>query len=262
MLAFACAVMSVAAEGVQSAKAVPLDLHYYKELGMVMVTNAQAPGFYFNDNKLLFSYQEKYPNGMPASIKANYHPRKVSLAFAFENYRVLHTFMRTPDNVYFYVWDLDRDTRKKLETECGSRLEYRLIVDGVWMADPLNSQSVYKANGSQVSWVDMRMAPPLEPLSPEYGPFQGMVRTVTLRLQGNPGAEVFVGGTFNSFDPYLNMMEEKRGAPGMYETTLRLLPGQYFYYFVINGVTVLDSLNPDGGHGSDGKKYSRLDVTK
>jgi len=62
-------------------------------------------------------------------------------------------------------------------------------------------------------------------------------RRVKFQLQAEPGCEVYLAGTFNSWNPRKNKMKY---ANGMYTTTLTLEPGRYEYKFVIDGVWCVD----------------------
>ena len=249
--------------------------------------------------------------------------KRVSIAFAHEGWRTLHPLTKTnlpheavvhtaggggghggegggatnpalmweePPHpvgppVFYIYYEIDRHVQEEL-IHLGKNLEYRFVVDGVWMADPLNTSNLRKVNGSLVSFVDLsRIAPPAV-ISPEIHvpptpsaatlvrqrPEQATLtalassrqaRTVILRWVGAPGQEVFVAGTFNQFDPWLNPLEAAGSDPRnpgktVYEVELRLLAGQYQYHFVINGQPYLDTLNSRRGFDAQGTKYSQV----
>jgi len=237
----------------------PLGHQYFSKFGILDISRAQAPYFAFGDTRILFSYQANPGTGkgnIQAAVRTS-TPRHVALAFAHENYAVQHTFSKNSFGVFYYMWDLQRDIQVKLGRS-GNKLVYRLIVDGVWMADPVNELKESRVNGSVLSYVDLASAPSLPLLSPEFGASVGKTTSVTLRVRAAPGAEVFVAGTFNNFEPYLHVMQESFSDQGLYSIDLRLLKGQYFYYFVVNGESVLDSLNPVRGRSPEGRQYSRF----
>jgi hypothetical protein len=229
-------------------------------LGRLNLAHAGPPSFALGDSHIVFSY-EPQPMLEVHLVHTPPDARYVALAFAHENYGKLHTFLKSSTGVYYFVWNFDRETRLKLARD-GKALEYRLIVDGVWMADPANPLANRKLNGALISYVDTSLAPALPLLSPEIGDQHGPIRTVILRLRAKPQSEIYVAGTFNNFDPYLHGLQADPSDPSLFTIELRLLPGQYFYYFVVNGATVLDSLNPDRGYGTEGAAYSRLVIAK
>lgn len=292
---------------VEPGEKVPMSRH----LEIRNLETASAPRFVspklpdFADDKatVLFTFQDSSLSaGAPfqtavrgdqsyPSVKS----RSVAIAFAHEGWAVKHQ-LKVVNNtdihghtssVYFLYYDLSRAELAKLLEE-HKNIEYRYIVDGVWMADPLNPQSVKKLNGAMVSYVEPSMAPPPATISPEVlpptafdrnkfstsNPERAILssiantkqpRTVILRVLANPGDTINVAGTFNAFDPWLNELRPvRRDARNpdklVYEIELRLLAGQYFYHFVINGANVLDPLNVKRGSGPEGRQYSLLSV--
>jgi hypothetical protein len=267
-------------------------------------------------NTILFTFRESSlsagaaftDNTRQTTSSPTLNVKRVAIAFAHEGWRVLHPMTKTnlPPKVVkaavvdpkarpmweeapkpvgapvFYIyWEMERDTQLELAHE-GKNLEYRFVVDGIWMADPLNNQSVRKLNGALVSVIDLsRLAPPaiispeietpappsattLVRQAPEQATLTALAssrqaRKVTLRWVGEPNQEVYVAGSFNQFDPYLSPLEAIGNDPRhpertVYQIELRLLAGQYLYYFVINGKPRLDILNPRHGFDAQGLK--------
>jgi hypothetical protein len=81
-------------------------------------------------------------------------------------------------------------------------------------------------------------------------------RLVVFRLLAPAAKEVFLGGTFNDFDARQHPLT--RRADGLWETTLELAPGQYFYKFKVDGVWELDPTNPE--RTPDPRASSILDI--
>ena len=63
---------------------------------------------------------------------------------------------------------------------------------------------------------------------------------VDFELQAEPGAKVFIAGTFNDWDPAQVRMHE-RGNDGKYRTSLLLPKGRHEYKFVVDGVWCVDA---------------------
>ncbi|MBN2301847.1 MAG: glycogen-binding domain-containing protein [Lentisphaerae bacterium] len=57
-------------------------------------------------------------------------------------------------------------------------------------------------------------------------------KRVRFELHGEKGNEVYVAGSFNSWDPNKNKLRFKNG---VYSTSLLLAKGRYEYKFVVNG---------------------------
>ena len=298
--------------------------NFERHLEIMDLTQAGPP--HFVGNSILFTYREPVINGQEAApVGAPFqdstrqvsstnplNAKRVSIVFAHEGWRTLHPLTKTnlpakpvkqappakdkapvwkePEEpsgppVYFLYWELDRELQEELIQQ-GKNLEYRLVIDGIWMADPQNSLSLRKLNGSLVSYIDLNQAPPPAVISPEIkiptlasaATLVGMrpeqatltamassrqARTVTLRWVGESGQEVYVAGSFNQFDPWLNPMTAESPDPRhpdktVYSIELRLLAGQYQYHFVINGQPFLDALNNQHGFDAQGTKYSQV----
>ncbi len=165
----------------------PRDLGYefYKNLGMLELTKSSAPYFPFQDRRLLFTWQPSSTSFNASFSSKGSQAKLVNIAFAHEDWRVLHTLSRNEHGVYLYVWDLPRDLQLSW-IKNGKDLEYRFIVDGVWLADPNNPHKIEKFNGSIISLVRSSAMPKPELLSPDFPdlPVMGGKRTVRLQYQG------------------------------------------------------------------------------
>ena len=64
-------------------------------------------------------------------------------------------------------------------------------------------------------------------------------RSVLFEIRAEPGSQVFVAGTFNSWDPTANPLKENPDS-GHFKSTLRLPAGTHEYKFVVNGVWSAD----------------------
>jgi 1,4-alpha-glucan branching enzyme len=62
-------------------------------------------------------------------------------------------------------------------------------------------------------------------------------KRVKFQLQAEPGCEVFVAGTFNSWNPRKTRMTY---GDGVYSTTVTLPKGRYEYKFIIDDVWCID----------------------
>ncbi len=259
------------------------------------------PDFQAPETIILFSYAATSANLGPSFHTSNRGVqdlrskvvRHVAMAFAHENYRILHTMTKTVNNftdgtestVYFLYYTLARKTQQEL-TASGSPLEYRYVIDGIWTHDPANKNTLRKINGSLVSQIAIERAPSLATISPEIvNIHQTPQRTastaaemarqasigsrsgkkVILRYVGPAGSEIFAAGTFNHFDPYMHQLLDAGSYPRdaslrVFELELKLLPGTYYYHYLSFGETQLDALNLSRGSNSEGRLYSLLNV--
>jgi hypothetical protein len=192
--------------------------------------------------------------------------RRVGIAFAHENFGKIYWFQRfmksnenagpwvkgqPPANLYvdsgmlFHVQTIP-------ETLEGD-LEYRLIIDGLWVKDPLNPASrVDPASGITRSVVAINAIKRAD--SPNRGP-QG---TLTFTYYAPPGETVTVAGSFNRWDPF--MYELREVSRGRYTLSLPLPPGTYQYTFFHRGERHLDPNNPVRVYTREGKAANEATV--
>lgn len=217
-------------------------------------------------DRVLFTYQSRRP------------VRYVGIAFEHEEYREVHRFRvntRPPEReggqgsrVYFYLHEPPEDIKQ---------LRYRLVVDGLWMADPRNGRTRVDANGIPVSLFDLPERPEREHSNPIVEPSGRVTFRLVLPAEGSPGLRntqgdifylpttrdlrVFLSGSFNNWDPYMYRLQPVAGSPGRYEITgLRLLPGRHQYYFIINGRRVLDPHNARTDYNRNGYEVSAFTI--
>lgn len=201
------------------------------------LTESGTPRIY--NNSVIFTYQDPNP-------ARNARIRYVGAAFRSESFTKIHTFERNSNGVFFLVYQVPPDQ---------SVLEYRLVVDGVWIADPQNDNSVLATeDGVKLSRVDVPQEPRIAPASPRMLPGD----RVQFVLDTKPGEMVYVAGSFNNWDPFMHQMEEQ--APGHYVLTIRLNPGTYYYYYVYGGMQVPDPRNIHSGFDAEGDRVSMFQV--
>ncbi|MDR0624079.1 MAG: glycogen-binding domain-containing protein [Treponema sp.] len=190
--------------------------------------------------------------------------RRVGVAFAHEGFSRVYWFRKLlipqdpatapippgkkrPDpyrdsGILFYVHQLPDNIQE---------LEYRLIVDGLWTADPANAWSRKdKASGLVYSVVSL----PAAEKTP--GPLKGPPGALNFSFKGPPGETVTVAGSFNGWDPF--MYELAEGPPGFYSLLLPLPPGTYQYVFFHRGERFLDPYNFKRIYSKDGKAASEI----
>jgi len=213
--------------------------HLGLELKVSSLAQSAAPQI-FSDN-LILTYQDPDPY-------RNNRIQYVGAAFSNENFTHIHTFQRNSYGVYFLVYPLPEGV---------SQIQYRLVVDGLWIADPKNQLSVVSPDsGIRLSVAEIPPQPSLPQPSPRILPGD----QVEFDLHSTPGQAVFVAGSFNNWDPYMHRMEET--SPGNYTLTIRVRPGTYYYYYVTDGRRVDDPLNNSSAFAGDGSRVSVFNVAR
>jgi hypothetical protein len=123
-------------------------------------------------------------------------------------------------------------------------MDYRLIIDGLWTADPLNPKGVMGSGGLLQSRVSL---PPRSRPVTTYDSASGL----RISYNASPGEFITIAGSFNGWDPFMYEMRET--SPGSYTFTLALPPGTYHYVFFYRGQRLLDPHNPNIAYTKDGK---------
>ena len=203
-----------------------------RHIKIVETTEARAPEIM--DDTVFFSF--KPPNRV----------RYAGIAFQHEEFRQIHLFERNEHDVLFFFYTVPEDIR---------RLDYRIVVDGLWMPDPKNPLRQRIKAGVILSSLDV---PPRTTEIPLKSPVVRKDGNVEFNAKGPPGREIYLSGSFNGWDPYMYRLAEVR--PGLYSFTLRLLPGTYSYIFRVEGRKHTDPLNPNRGSDSDGYEISVFSV--
>ena len=203
-----------------------------RHIKIVETTEAAAPEIM--DDFVFFSCKPAHP------------ARYAGIVFAHEEFRTTHLFERNAHGVLFFFYPIPEDVRS---------LDYRFVVDGLWMPDTKNPLRIRADAGVILSRLDL---PQRSETVPIKSPVIRSDGNVEFTAKGPPGRDIYLSGTFNGWDPYMYRLAEVR--PGLYTFTLRLLPGTYYYLFNVEGRKHPDPLNPHRGADSEGYEISILSV--
>ncbi|MGD9140608.1 MAG: glycogen-binding domain-containing protein [bacterium] len=145
------------------------------------------------------------------------------------------------------------------------RYQYKFVIDNgaVWELDPSNALTGEEGgftNSLLIVPDDIAYTPSVVtgmelPGTLDRGAKKPAKQEVTLELDRPDAEKVHVAGQFNEWKA--DDIELKKGADGIWRTTLTLEPGTYTYKFIVNGQDwIEDPANPDkvpdpyGGHNS------------
>lgn len=196
--------------------------------------------------------QEPYLKGNSVIFTAKDNARHVGIALDYENFSQIHSFSKKvkkdennniTDTFYFYVLDLPKNIQE---------FKYRLVIDGLWTMDPLNSNKSFdSASNLMLSVFDAGREIPDVTEEKTSG-------TVRFVYKGESGKQIRLGGSFTNWDSWI--YELKEVSPGLYQLDLSLPPGtyQYCYYSGIKSFT--DKTNPKKCYSKEGKEASVLVV--
>jgi hypothetical protein len=217
-----------------------LDLQSYQFIELLLSLSKPQPPVVFED-AVVFTADGR-------------HNRKVGVAFAHEQFQHIYWFKKIlvpVDQTEPFVENAKKEPERLRDSGMLfyayqtppnlSRLEYRLIVDGLWVSDPSNP----------VRRTDMRYGLELSVTdAPEAGDKTGAAPAgqggLNLRYTAASGESITVAGDFNAWDQFMYRLKETRS--GDYRLELPLPAGTYHYIFYKNGERVLDP-------GNQNKKY-------
>lgn len=190
----------------------------------------------FIDNKILFTY----------SIGTKF-TRRVAIAFDTDNFRQVYPLLKNEYNVFFIARELPINT---------DSLGYRLIVDGVWTDDPVNTNSFLSPERVKVS----RIVIPRSSYKKKVSPIISTNRNVRFIYNDISNKQVYLSGNFNNWDPFMLRMKEESENPGTYSISLRMSEGSHYYKFVADGISVQDPNNPDKAYDKRGNAVSVVSI--
>jgi hypothetical protein len=175
--------------------------------------------------------------------------RYVGAVFSNEDWQGIHPFEINAHGIFVLALPLPYGE--------DAVVRYRLVIDGMWSADPSNpDRERDKATGSIMSLIryPARARTVLgvwEPAGEDGASFF---------FKGEPGRIVTVAGSFNGWDPFIHELEET--SPGNYQLHLKLDPGEDQYGFIYRGSKVADPLNQRLVYGRDGQPVSVLKINR
>jgi hypothetical protein len=192
--------------------------------------------------------------------------RRVGIAFAHEGFGKVYWFRRLlipSENPGPWIKgrapaDMYRDSGMlffvfSIPDELKDDLEYRLVIDGLWIKDPLNPDyRMDPASGISKSVVSIPYIK--RPDSPNRGP-EG---TLTFTYYARTGESVTVAGSFNGWDPFMYELQET--SPGRYTLSLPLPAGTYQYAFFYRGERQLDPNKSRRVYTREGKAANEATV--
>ncbi len=179
--------------------------------------------------------------------------KKVSVAGDFNDWSTDVNPMEKGENG---IW------RTKIELIPG-KYEYKFVVDGNYVTDPKNPETVPDPYGGENSLLvvgEMESKPESKiQTQPETKVVHGKAE-YTFEYY-NPGArQVHIAGDFNSWSP--NATEMESDGEGNWSKTMALKPGTYAYKFVVDGNWQPDPNNPRTKSDGYGGINSIIEISK
>nr|AGS52451.1 hypothetical protein [uncultured bacterium contig00101] len=193
--------------------------------------------------------------------------KRVGVSFAHENYTKIHWFkrLRIPRDQSELV--VNGKVQKKMDPNQDTgilfhfepipdsikNMDYRMIIEGLWTADPLNPVAVLGPFGVVESRISLPEKPPPYIAATAPG-------TYNFSYRAPPEEIVTVGGSFNNWDPFMYKLRET--SPGFYTLSLPLPQGVFQYVFFHRGEWIPDPANTRNRYSRDGRVVSEALVER
>lgn len=207
------------------------DIELSNRIEMANITKSSAP--VVRHRSVLFTYQQTA------------FARYVGIAFETEDFQIIHPFKRNQHGVYVFLFNPPEES---------GNLDYRIVVDGLWMPDPKNTDTVRDHRGNVLS----RFTYSLPAKTVLESPRIASDGVVEFNMRYAEGTRVYLTGDFTNWEPFMIEMEEV--SPGLYRASRRLAPGNYEYCFIVNGSRITDPLNPSFNTDSYGYLASTFSI--
>jgi hypothetical protein len=204
------------------------------DIAVKTLTSAQPPRMV--GDELILSYKPSLPTPV----------RYVGVRFGHESWKVLHTYAVNEHGIFVLDYPVPEGVRE---------IRYRIVVDGLWIADPTNPRVDSDAMGDEFSVVTLER----EPERPIVNPRLERGGALTFTFRGIPGRRVSLLGDFNNWDPFMDYLTER--SPGLYTLTLRMPAGPHWYVFFTEGRRVLDMFNAESAVDPDGVTVSYFSLS-
>ena len=173
--------------------------------------------------------------------------RFIGAAFGHENFRIPHPFKINEYGVFFLVYPLPQG-----EPE----ITYRLIVDGLWMADLSNPRRIHDSMGISLSLFPI----PEKDLQDGAPPHLDAHGKITFSFRASPGEKIYLAGSFNRWDPFMYRMQESPTIPGLYRISLSLGRGTHYYNYLYRGIPLTDPKNENISLDANAREVSELRI--
>ncbi len=172
-------------------------------------------------------------------------PRFVGVAFDYESYGIIHPFELNESGIYIYTAEIPEERE----------IRYRMIVDSLWMADPLCKENIKDEYGIEVSTLKID-GPVFVKVS---GPRRETSGNTSFSIRSIPDSTVSIVGSFNGWDPYMTPLNES--SSGVFSTELKLRDGTYYYYFIVDGKKSMDPMNFSRAINREGEQVNKLEIS-
>ena len=126
-------------------------------------------------------------------------------------------------------------------------MEYKFKVDGFYEFDPVNPDKTEDYAGSYISRFVLEHMDPdkfsrATVMDHSWGE-ENTLRTIEFKAYFPGASTVAVAGNFNHWDNEMDFLKKQQ--TGIFRLHKKLKPGDYYYYYIVDGEIRLDTYNPE-----------------
>ena len=205
-----------------------LNLHAVSEAGPPVVT----------EEGILFRFKDE---DLP--------PIYVMVSGDFNDWEEPLLMIKNMHDVFVYIYNTKVERAIVLKE---GKYRYRYLVDGIWIKDPVNNKTVYDNYGTELSYFEVDTPVIL----PEKNPVNVKHNKYIFYHKDDAAKNVYIVGDFNNWNPYSHPL--RKNISGLWEIEIDIIPGNYAYRFIVDGVFRKDPLGTEIAHDKFDNKFSLI----
>lgn len=161
-------------------------------------------------------------------------PGYVMVSGDFNNWEKPIFLKKNRHGIYFYMYD---ETIEKEIVLRDGLYRYLYLIDGIWVKDPLNDNTVYDQYGTELTYFEV----PAPIILLDKNPVETDSNKYLFYYKNAEARNVYILGDFNNWNPYSDRMRKNKS--GLWEIEMNIPPGAYSYSFIVDGTYRKDPLS-------------------
>lgn len=161
-------------------------------------------------------------------------PGYVMVSGDFNNWEKPIFLQENRHGIFVYIHD---ETIEKEIVLRDGLYRYLYLIDGVWVKDPLNENTVYDQYGTELTYFEV----PAPIILLDTNPVELGGNKYIFYFKSTEAKNVYILGDFNNWNPYSHRMIKNKS--GLWEIEMDIPPGAYSYSFLVDGTYRKDPLS-------------------
>ena len=161
-------------------------------------------------------------------------PRYVMVSGDFNNWEKPIFLQENRHGIFVYMYD---ETIEKEIVLRDGLYRYLYLIDGIWVKDPQNENTVYDQYGTELTFFEV----PAPIILLDKNPVKLDGNKYIFYYKNSEASNVYILGDFNNWNPYSHRMRKNKS--GLWEIEMDIPPGDYSYSFLVDGTHRKDPLS-------------------